>query len=236
MRTSRAASDDDGIVYTPAMLLWALLTGVQRSCRAAVQRVAVQRVAVYYALVGREVSSTNTGAYCLARAKVTAGVASRCGVRRPFPTTGGGTASVRWSWTARCSRCPTPSRTRQSILSPPARPRGLGFPILRAVALTPLATGLVLALATGLCAGKEAGETALPRTLFDQLQRGDLVLADRCYGGWFLLALLRALGVEFVTRLHQHRTADFTRGRRLSQGDHRVAWPRPQKPEWLDQE
>ena len=62
---------------TSAILLWAmlsqsLLTGVQRSCRTA-----VQRVAVYYALVGREVSSTNTGAYCRARAKVTAGVVRR---------------------------------------------------------------------------------------------------------------------------------------------------------------
>ena len=61
------AHDDDGIVYTPAVILWAMLsqalfTGIQRSCRAA-----VQRVAVYYALLGREVSSTNTGAYCRAR-------------------------------------------------------------------------------------------------------------------------------------------------------------------------
>ena len=68
------------------------------------------------------------------------------------------------------------------------------------------------------------------------LQRGDLMLTDRYYGGWFMLALLRALGVEFVTQLHQHRTAEFTRGKRLSQGDHLVAWPRQQKPEWLDQE
>ena len=76
--SARAASaDDDGSVSTSAILLWAMLsqslfTDVQRSCRAA-----VQRVAVYYALVGREVSSTNTGAYCRARAKVTAGVVRR---------------------------------------------------------------------------------------------------------------------------------------------------------------
>ena len=122
----------------------------------------------------------------------------------------------------------SPQPTRQA--------EGLGFPVLRAVALTSLATGMVLALATGPSAGQETGETALLRRLLDQLLRGDLVLAERYYGGWFLRALLRDLGVEFVTRLHQHRTADFTRGKRLSQGDHRVAWPRPQKPEWLDQE
>ena len=44
-------------------------TDVQRACRSA-----VQRVVVYYALLGIEVSSTNTGAYCRARGKVTEGV------------------------------------------------------------------------------------------------------------------------------------------------------------------
>ena len=63
------------------MLSQALFTGVQRSCRAAVPRMAVSD-----AVLGREVSSTNTGADCRARAKVTAsvvrrlaeGVATRC--------------------------------------------------------------------------------------------------------------------------------------------------------------
>ena len=119
---------------------------------------------------------------------------------------------------------------------PTSQAEGLGFPILRAVALTSLATGMVMALATGPYAGKETGETALLRTLFDKLQRGDLVLADRYYGGWFMLALLRELGVEFVTRLHQLRDANFRRGKRLGKGDHIVTWAKPAKPEWLDQE
>ncbi len=56
---------------------------MQRACVAA-----VQRVAVYYALLGRQVSSTNTGAYCRARAKVTEGVVQRLveGVRQELWT------------------------------------------------------------------------------------------------------------------------------------------------------
>ena len=103
------------------------------------------------------------------------------------------------------------------------------------MALTSLVTGMVLALATGPYAGKETGETALFRTLFEKLRHGDLVLSDRYYGGWFMLALLRELGVEFVTRLHQYRQADFHQGKRLGKGDHLVAWPKPQRPAWLDQ-
>jgi len=59
-RDANSASGDDGILYSMGVTLWAMLsqalfTDAQRSCRAA-----VQRVAVYYALMGREVSSTNT--------------------------------------------------------------------------------------------------------------------------------------------------------------------------------
>ena len=55
-------NDDDKAVYTPPVTLWAMLsqmlfTGEQRSCVAA-----VVRVAAFDALLGREVCSTNTGA------------------------------------------------------------------------------------------------------------------------------------------------------------------------------
>jgi hypothetical protein len=51
-----------------------------------------------------------------------------------------------------------------------------------------------------------------------------------------MIALLLERGIDFVVRLHQARTADFRRGRRLGAGDHLVDWQRPAKPEWMDQE
>ena len=61
---------DDDCVYTPAITLWALISQAffkaeMRSCKAAVARVA----ALWAAICGR-VCSTNTGAYCRARAKI----------------------------------------------------------------------------------------------------------------------------------------------------------------------
>ncbi|QDV52180.1 hypothetical protein [Gimesia fumaroli] len=57
-------SDEDD-VYTPAVTLWALISqvffsGEQRSCKAA-----VIRVANLCAALGRQICSTNTGAYCV---------------------------------------------------------------------------------------------------------------------------------------------------------------------------
>lgn len=240
--TAAHGGADGATVYTPAVMLWAilsqaLLTDVQRSCRAA-----VQRVAVYWALLGREVSSSNTGAYCRARSKVTEGVvrrlaegvAERCEASVPEEWRWHGFRTLLIDGTT--FSMPDTEQNQAEYPQPSSQEEGLGFPILRAVALTSLATGMVLSLAMGPYAGKETGETALFRSLFQHLQRGDLILADRYYGGWFMLALLRELGVEFVTRLHQHRDADFRRGRRLGKGDHLVAWPKPQRPAWLDQE
>jgi hypothetical protein len=70
-------ADDPDVVYTPATTLWAFLsqmlfTGEQRSCQAA-----VARVATVEALRGRVISDTNTGAYCRARRRIPAAVPQR---------------------------------------------------------------------------------------------------------------------------------------------------------------
>jgi hypothetical protein len=108
--------------------------------------------------------------------------------------------------------------------------------MLRMVVLFSLATGMLCGMAQGPYAGKETGELALFRQLLGQLSRGDIVLADRYYCSYFLIALLLEMGVDFVARLHQARQADFRRGQSLGSGDHLVTWIRPQRPEWMDEE
>jgi hypothetical protein len=99
-----------------------------------------------------------------------------------------------------------------------------------------LATGMLCDMAMGPYQGKETGELALFRELFGRLEANDVVLGDRIYCSYFTIAMLKELGVDFVVRLHQARTADFRRGRRLGLGDHLVEWIRPVRPEWMDQE
>ena len=235
-------ADDPAVVYTPAMTLWAFLsqmlfTGEQRSCQAA-----VARVAVVEALRGRVVSDTNTGAYCRARRRIPEAVprqlalqiAGDCEDQLPDE----------WRWQGHRTflvdgttfSMPDTSENQAEYPQASSQAEGLGFPIVRAVALLSLATAMMHGLALGPYAGKETGETALLRQLFPLLKAGDVVVADRYYAGWFTIALLQDLGVEVVTRLHQHREADFRRGQRLGADDHLVEWPKPPRPEWLDQE
>lgn len=112
---------------------------------------------------------------------------------------------------------------------------GLGFPMARILVIFSLAVGTVLDAAVGPCRGKQTSELALLRQIIGHFRPGDIVLADRFYCSFWLIAALRARGVDVVVRLHQARAADFRRGRRLGREDHIVAWPRRlEVPAWMD--
>ncbi len=233
---------DEDAVYTPATTLWAFLSQVlfkdeHRSCVAAVARVTVLLVALK-----KNPCSGNTGAYCRARARLsepvirqlTVDVADGCERQ----------VEAKWLWHHRhvylvdgttVSMPDTPEN--QAAYPQSARQQeGLGFPIARVVVLLSLATGMLEDMAMGPYTGKETGETALLRQLLERFERGAILLVDRYFCSYFMIAMVTALGVDLVSRVHQRRTVDFRRGRRLSKGDHVVTWQRPNKPAWMDQE
>src|SRR5436305_5434497 len=225
--------------WTPALTLWAFLWQVlspDKSCRQA-----VANVALALALTG-EPSDLDTGLYCRARAKVPAAALKRLAVLVGQRLEAG--APEAWLWKGRhvklvdgsTSQLADTEENQQAFPQQPQQKKGLGFPLIRWVALLSLATAAVQGLAYGPYAGKETGETALFRELLAYLQRGDVVLADRFYCSYFLMALLLRVGVDVVARLHQRRKYDFRRGQRLGAGDHIVVWPKPERPEWMSEE
>ncbi|MCY2963766.1 MAG: IS4 family transposase [Planctomycetota bacterium] len=234
------AQDEVNPVYTPAITLWAFLSqvlfkGEQRSCAAA-----VARVIVLLAALGRKPCSENTGAYCRARAKIPTEVVRRL-------TTDVADAAEKlvpdeWLWNGRHVKLvdgftvsmPDTEANQAEYPQSKSQKAGVGFPLARCVVLLSLATGMVGDLEIGPYSGKETGETALLRNLLHRLRYGDILLGDRYYCSYFLIAILKSLGIDFVVRLHQCRTANFRRGRRLGAGDHIVEWVRPQQPSWMD--
>ena len=84
--------------------------------------------------------------------------------------------------------------------------------------------------------GKETGEPALFRMLWDGLEAGEIALGDRCFASYFGMAGLSERGVDVLFRMHQRRKFDFRRGRRLGIQDHVVTWTKPKRPEWMDEE
>jgi hypothetical protein len=115
----------------------------------------------------------------------------------------------------------------------PSQKPGLGFPIARILLIISLAVGTVLEAAMGPYQGKQSSELGLFRQISGQLQPGDIALADRFFCNYWVIADSLRRGVDVVFRLHQTRTADFRRGRRLGPDDHIVTWPKSQRPDWM---
>jgi putative transposase len=229
-----------GSVYNPAVVLWAFLSqvlGPDHSCRAAALRVLVLSLTL-----ARGPCSSDTGMYCRARAKLPAtllrrltfDVADQLEQAVPQP----------WLWKGRhvhlvdgtTVTLPDTPENQAAYPQPPTQQPGLGFPMIRLVVLLSLATAALGGMAFGRYEGKQTGETALLRTLLERLQPGSVLLADRYYCSYFMVALLRAAGVDVVMRQHQGRDVDFRRGRRLGRDDHTVVWHRPERPGWMDRE
>jgi hypothetical protein len=206
------------------------------SLRQAVARSLAQRVAQ-----GLPACSADTGAYCKARQRLPEAVLAeltRCTGRQLLLD-----APARWSWHGRdvkvvdgstASMPDTPANQKAYPQMRSQKP-GLGFPIVRFLVIFSLAVGTVLDAAFCPYRGKETSELAMCRSLHDHLDEGDILLGDRHFCSFFEVAELRRRGVDAVLRLHQRRHTDFRRGRRLGKYDHLVSWPKPQRPDWMDE-
>ena len=241
----KAALAEEGVtfserLYTPLVTLCVFLSQVldpDHSCRAA-----VARLIVWLSVNGRRPCAPDTGTYCDARQRLPLGVVVRL-VRQTAQEIDGG-APEGWLWKGR--RVSLVDGTTASMPDTPANQQaypqsrsqgvGLGFPLVRIVAVISLATGVARDLALGPYQGKETGETALFRALWDRLQAGEVVVGDRVFASFFGIAGLTRRGVDGLFRMHQRRKFDFRRGRRVGVQDHVVVWTKPARPEWMDEE
>ena len=227
-------------IFSPVITIWIFLGQVldpDHSCRQA-----VLRFVAWLSAHGRKLCSSETGAYCQARKRLHEGVLRRLvrtkGVKQqeqsPRP----------WRWFGRDVKIgdgttvsgPDTRANQKAYPQPRTQQQGLGFPILRLVVIFSLSVGTVLDAAFNPYLGKETGETGMLRTLMYSLKRGDLLLGDRYFANYWIIALATLLGIDVVFRQHQLRPVDFRQGRRLGKNDHLIRWTKPTRPKWMSQE
>jgi putative transposase len=161
------------------------------------------------------VPSGNTGDYCRARAKL-----SWTALRRLVAQTAQNIeqeADPSWLWHGLHAKLvdgftftmmDTPANQGAFPQAKTQAP-GVGLPVAWACAILSLATAAIQDIAVGPYGGKETGETALLRSLLDDLHEGDLVVFDRYFCSYMMLALLQGRSVQACTRLHHCRPHDF---------------------------
>jgi len=224
-------------LYTPLVTLWTFLYQVlcpDPSCRCA-----VARLLAFLGVHGDDSASADTGPYCKARERVpealVADLARQSGTKlhsrfpatkllkgRPIKLADGTTLSMP----------DTPGNQKAWPQQPNCKP-GVGFPILRLVAVISLSCGAVLDVALAPYAGKKTGETSLLRQLFAQFQKGDVAVVDALFANYWTIAGLLKRDVDVIAARDGKRRLDWRTGQRLGHKDHVVTWHKPPKPEWM---
>ena len=225
--------------WTPAATVWTFLTQVlspDHSCRDAVAKLRIHQLSD-----GQIPVSPMTGPYCKARQRLPEALpmlmACRAGaeldrsVARPADFLAGRLIRMVDGTTV---SMPDTAANQKVYPQPSTQKPGMGFPLARIVALLSFHSGAVREFAIAPYAGKETGETALFRQMFDRLNPGEIVVGDTFFGNWWTIAMLRSRGVDSIFPLHQLRTCDFRRGQRLGFEDHVVSWAKPARPQWMD--
>ena len=221
-------------VFSPKVTFWAFVGQVLSPgspCREA-----VRKVEAWWQRTSKEAFegiSPDTGAYTRARARL------------DLPTLHLIHSQLAWNLERRVLAAERPLAGRSikivdgTTLSMPDTPAnqqvwpqtrsqqpGLGFPLMKLVGLFSLASGALLEYATG---SLRDHETTLFRRLWEKLVRGDILLGDRGFCSYEILASLAARGVDCLLRLHAMRSRDFRRGKRLGHDDRLLLWEKPAK-------
>ena len=212
--------------------LWQMLNH-NASCREV-----VRQVQALCALQGGPAVDEDTGGYCQARAhlpqplleKALAASARTAARRAPALSLLGGRPLKVVDGSS--LRLPDTPAHQKRFPQPANQKRGCGFPVMKLVVLFCLTSGVLLARATGTLWESEA---RLLHRLLATLQPGDIVVGDRGFGNFVILALLASAGVDFIGRVPTNiRHVDLRRGRRLGRHDRLVCWCKGQRQgNWL---
>lgn len=225
-------------VFTPLITLRAFLFQVLSptgSCKEAVAHVLIERIGF-----NCSENTMNTGPYCKARSRL-----SLSHLKETVRSSGEKLhkcASNDWLWKGyrvmladgTTMLMPDTGSNQKTYPQQSVQKPGLGFPIVRLVGLLSLATGSCVDYASGSFQGKGSGETSLFSQLIESLGTSDLLLADRFYTTYAIMALLLEQGTPMVFRQRSNVKSDFRRGQRLGAKDHIIRVRKPKKrPVWM---
>jgi hypothetical protein len=221
-------------IYTRPRTFWSMLW--QALNPKASGRQVVRQIQALFQLHAGPSPSEKDGAYCRAKARlslkefpkalrVSAQAADRLAPAmrllqgRPTKVADGSTLTA-----------PDTRKNRRRF--PPVQTPEPNFPMLRVMVLFSLISGAILSVVTG---DLRTAELPMFYQMFDLLAPNDILIADRGFGNFVLLALLRHFkpGVDFIGR--SARQVDGRhRLKRLGRGDWLLAWKKGCNPSlWL---
>lgn len=232
-KTAEKANSRDRI-YTRPRTFWSMLW--QGLNPKASGRQVVRQIQALFQLHAGPSPSAEDGAYCRAKARLpleefpkalqaAAQAADRLAPAQTF-------LQGRPTKVADGSTLTAPDTPENRRRYPPVQAPEPSFPMLRVIVLFSLISGAILSVVTG---DLRTAELPMFYQMFDLLVPNDILIADRGFGNFVLVALLRHFkpGVDFIGRSARHVDGR-RRIKRLGQSDWLVAWKMGCNPSlWL---
>jgi hypothetical protein len=220
-------------VFSVSRTFWFFLAQVLSSAQTC--REGLRQAQAWLSCEKNQTVSSSTSAYCQARSRMPHQYAEQafqntlepmkayecpCWMGRNVKLTDGSSLSM-----------PDTSANQKEYPQSKRQTPGCGFPVMRIVALFSLATGAILAVAKG---PLTVAERTLWRPLWNLLEAGDVMLADRGFCSYADYWLLAQRGVDCVMRLNARRTVGVEVIRQLGKDDELVNWIKSSfQPKWL---
>ena len=225
------------VLYTPLKTLFIFIKQVlnpDKSCKNAVAEVVAEHI-----VTNKKAISSNTGPYCKARQRL-----PEQAVHDLVKEVGKSSIKKvpeRWKAFGRdlkvvdgTSAIMADTKSNQATFPQQKLRKRNRFSNSRIVVVMSLTVGTILDYAIGPFKGKGTGESALLRSIFGCIKTGDILLGDRYYSSFFIIADLLEKKADGIFKAHIKRTYDFRKGEILGKKDHIVSWEKPYKPEWMD--
>lgn len=227
-------------IYTPLKTLFIFIKQVlnpDKSCKNAVAELVAEQL-----ITERKKVSTNTGSYSNARKRLPEQMISA--LVKETGKSSAEKALYNWKVFGRPLKgvdgssiiMPDTKENQEIFPQQKGQKKGIGFPIARIVVVMSLTVGTVLDYAIGAFQGKGTGESSLLRNIFNCIEPDDILLGDRYYPSFFLIADVIAKKADGIFRGQAQRCYDFRKGKHLGKNDHLVEWNKPIKPDWMTEE
>jgi hypothetical protein len=222
-------------IYPLHRVFWCWLWQILQ-CNAACREV-VRQVQMLFCLHGKSVDA-GTSAYCQSRSKIPLALlhqwvsSSSQAARKLIPSTAFLQARPLKAVDGSSVRLADTPKNQQLFPQPHSQHPGAGFPIMKMVALFCVASGCLPACVTG---NRFQSEVSLAGQLWPSLIRRDVLVSDRGFASFVVVAWLQSLGVDLIARVPTRiRRIDFRKGRRLGSKDALFVWNKGKiRSRWL---
>ena len=215
-------------VYTNVVTFWAFLGQViseDQSCRRA-----VSRVRQWYQKKNKKVPSSDTKSFCSARHSLPVEMLQK--VNRHIYDQLDQELSADCLWRGfsiyaedgTSAHMPDTEDNQATFPQPCTQDEGCGFPVVKLCGLINLGHG---GLRDFTSSEIETSEHKGHDKLKEYLAKGDLLIGDRLYSSYEIIAGLMDQEVQYIGRHHQARKIDFRRGKKIGKNQRLVTWNKP---------